>query len=164
MKKLFIEQRLFSLGGHFTVMDEQGQDQYIVKGKFTTIPRFFTITDSHGRRIGSISQKAFSFLPKFFVNIEEEQVMRIEKQLAFFKSHYRINVKNLDIQGDWWNKNFEIRRGKELVATIQEKWFTMGTFFEITIYDEALEHTTIALVIAIDVVKESTRRSTINAR
>lgn len=154
MKKLFIKQRVFSLGGHFTVKDEREQDQYIVEGSFLAIPKTFTISDIHGRTIGTITKKVFSFLPKFFIEIAGEETLTIEKELTLFKSRYHIDAKGLDIQGDWWNKNFEIVRKGEVVATIEEKWFTWGDSFEVDIYDESLEHTILSLVIAIDFVKQ----------
>ncbi|WP_086348738.1 LURP-one-related/scramblase family protein [Candidatus Enterococcus clewellii] len=154
MKKLFIKQKVFSLGGHFTVKDELEQDRYFVEGSFLSIPKTFTISDTHGQQIGTITKKVFSFLPKFFIEIAGEETLTIEKELTFFKSRYHIDAKGLEIQGDWWNKNFEILRKGEVVATIEEKWFTWGDSFEVDIYDEALEHTIISLVIAIDFVKQ----------
>ncbi|MBP1047264.1 LURP-one-related family protein [Enterococcus sp. BWM-S5] len=154
MKKLFIKQQVFSLGGHFTVKDENEQDRYIVEGSFLSIPKTFTISDVHGQTIGTITKKVFSFLPKFFIEIDGEETLTIEKELTLFKSRYHIDAKELDVQGDWWNKNFEIVRNGQTVATISEKWFTWGDSFEVDIYDEALEHTIISLVIAIDFVKQ----------
>lgn len=154
MKKLFIKQQVFSLGGHFTVKDEREQDQYVVEGSFLSIPKTFTISDTYGQQIGTITKKVFSFLPKFFIEIPGEETVTIEKELTLFKARYHIDAKGLEIQGDWWNKNFEILRKGEVVATIEEKWFTWGDSFEVDIYDEDLEHTIISLVIAIDFVKQ----------
>ncbi|MGC6770008.1 LURP-one-related/scramblase family protein [Enterococcus sp. LJL128] len=154
MKKLYIKQKVFSLGGHYTVKDSREQDQYIVEGSFLSVPKTFTILDMNGQTVGTITKKVFSLLPKFFVEIDGEEALVIEKEFTLFKSRYHISAKDLEIQGDWWNKNFEILKNGSRIGSVSEKWFSWGDSFEIDIFDDELEHTIISLVIAIDFVKQ----------
>ncbi len=154
VKKLYIKQKVFSLGGHFSVKDENQEDQYMIEGSFLSIPKVFTIKDLNDQVIGTITKKIFSFLPKFFIAVDGKEEMVIEKQLTFFKAKYRIESEQLEIQGDWWDKHFEILRNGERIAAVNEKWFTWGDTFEVEIYEQALEHAIILVVIAIDFVKQ----------
>ncbi|MEI5990963.1 LURP-one-related/scramblase family protein [Enterococcus crotali] len=154
MSKLYIKQKVFSLGGHFTVKDEMEQDKYFVEGSFLSIPKVFTIKDLNGNTIGTITKKVFSLLPKFFVAVDGKEQLTIEKKFTFLKARYLIESEDLEIQGDWWDKHFQITQQGKIVATINEKWFTWGDTFEVEIHDESLEHTIISLVIAIDFVKQ----------
>ena len=45
MKKLYIKQKVFSIGEKFTVMDEQQKPRYFVEGSFMKIPKSFAIYD-----------------------------------------------------------------------------------------------------------------------
>lgn len=154
MGKLYIKQKVFSLGGHFTVKDERQEDRYFIEGSFMSIPKVFTIKDIEGRTIGKIIKEVFSFLPQFFVEVDGKEVLTIKKELTFFKARYSIDAEELKIQGDWWDKTFEITRHGNVAATVNEKWFTWGDTFEVDIHEKDLEHTIIALVIAIDFVKQ----------
>ena len=100
------------------------------------------------------SPKIFSFLPKFFVEVDGKEVLTISKSLTFFKARYQIDMAGLEVRGDWWDKKFEVTRNGKVVAAVDEKWFTWGDTFEVAIHEAELEHIIIALVIAIDFVKQ----------
>lgn len=154
MAKLYVKQKVFSLGGHFTVKDQQEKDKYTIEGSFLSVPKTFTIKDIHEHEIAKITKKVMSFLPKFFVEVNGEEVITIQKEFSFFKSRYRIDGQNITVQGDWWDKNFHIVSEGIVVGHVTEKWFTWGDTYEVTIEEEALEHVIIALVVAIDFVKQ----------
>lgn len=159
MNKLYIKEKVFSLGGDFTVTDEYGQDKYFVRGSFLSIPKVFTITNVLNQEVGTITKKTWSFLPKFFVQVDGNSVLTIEQQMTFFKTKYTIDAGDLTVDGDWWHKNFTVERQGEVVASITEKWFNFSDNFEVSIYDETLEKTIISLVIAIDFVNHEANDS-----
>lgn len=154
MNKLYIKQKVFSLGGNFTVKDEFEQDKYVIKGSFLSIPKTFMIKDTSENEIGTITKKVFSLLPKFFVEVDGEEVVTIQKKFSFFKARYQIEGRGIEVVGDWWDKKFEVMSHGEVVAQVNEKWFTWGDTYEVTVKDESLEHIIISLVIAIDFVKQ----------
>ncbi|WP_117169434.1 LURP-one-related/scramblase family protein [Paraliobacillus sediminis] len=154
MSKLYIKQKVFSLGGNFTVKNEFEQDKYLIKGSFLSIPKTFTIKDTSDNEIGTITKKVFSFLPTFFVEVNGEEVVTIKKEFSFFKSRYQIEGRGIEVHGDWWDKKFEVVSHGEVVGQVNEKWFTWGDSYEVGVKDESLEHIIISLVIAIDFVKQ----------
>ncbi|MFB1050386.1 LURP-one-related/scramblase family protein [Paraliobacillus sp. JSM ZJ581] len=163
MNKLYVKQKVFSLGGKFTVKDQSDQDKYVIEGSLFSVPKTFTIKDTTENVIGKITKKAFSFLPKFFVEVDGEEMITIQKEFSFFKSRYRIDAREIKVQGDWWDKKFEVISRGEVVAQVNEKWFTWGDTYEVTVIDEALEHIIISLVIAIDFVKQQENTAAANA-
>ncbi|GGM23617.1 hypothetical protein GCM10011351_06750 [Paraliobacillus quinghaiensis] len=163
MNKLYIKQKVFSLGGNFTVKDESEQDKYVIEGSFLSIPKTFTIKDTAENEIGTITKKVFSFLPKFFVEVHGEEVVTIQKEFSFFKSRYHIDGRGIEVQGDWWDKNFEVVSHGEVVGQVNEKWFTWGDTYEVIVKDESLEHIIISLVVAIDFVKQQENSAAANA-
>ena len=154
MSKLYIKQKVFSLGEKFTVKDRFQQDKYFIEGSFMSIPKVFTIKDVKGKPIGKITKKIFSFLPKFFVEVDGKEVLTISKSLTLFKTHYQIDMAGLEVHGDWWDKIFKVTKESKVVAEVDKKWFTWGDTFEVAIHEAELEHIIIALVIAIDFVKQ----------
>ncbi len=153
MRKLYIKQKIFSIGEKFTVTDENQRPCYHVEGSFFQIPKEFRITDEKGDEIGRITRKVFSLLPKFFVEIDGQEMITLTKELTFFKAHYSIDAQGIDVQGNWWDMDFEVYAHGRQVAVINKRWFSWGDTYEVTILDDSLEHLIVSLVIAIDAVK-----------
>lgn len=154
MKKFFIKQKVMSLGERFTIKDEFENDRYFVKGSFMKVPKEFVVSDEQGKEIGTITKQPISLLPKFFVHVDGQEIT-IQKQLSVLKAKYSIDGERISVKGDWLDKHFQILQAGNLVASIEEKWFTWGSAYEVDVHDEALEHLVICFVIALDYVKES---------
>jgi uncharacterized protein YxjI len=104
MKKLHIKQKVFSLSGKFTVKDEQEKDVYYVEGSFMQIPKTFSIMNTTRDEVALITKKAFSFLPKFFVEVNGQEVLTFKKEFTFLKARYTIDSEALKckvIGGTW---------------------------------------------------------------
>lgn len=153
MKQLFIKQKVFSLSGKFTVKDEQEKDVYYVEGSFMQIPKTFSIMNTTRDEIALISKKVFSFLPKFFVEVNGREVVTIKKEFSFFKARYTIDAADIEVLGNWWDMDFQILQHGVIIGKVNKEWFTWGDSYKIQILNEDLEAIIIALVIAIDCVK-----------
>jgi uncharacterized protein YxjI len=153
MKKLYIKQKVFSIGEKFTVLDEQQNLRYYVEGSFMKLPKSFTIFNERERKIGEITKKTFSLLPKFFVEVNGEEAIVLEKELSFFKARYAIQAHGIDVQGNWWDMDFVVNQHGRQIAEIHKQWLSWGDTYEVIVYDESLQDLIICLVIAIDRVK-----------
>lgn len=162
MKELYIKQQVFSLGEKFTVKDEQQNDMYYVEGSFFRIPKSFSIMNEKRDEVALITKEIFSFLPKFYVEVQGEQVLTINKELSFFKARYTIDAEGIEVQGNWWDMDFQVYKQGKLVGQVNKEWFTWGDSYKVQILDEDMQTIVIALVVAIDCVK-SDEAATANA-
>lgn len=153
MKQLFIKQKVFSLSEKFTVKDEQERDVYFVEGSFLKIPKTFSILDAERNEITLITKKTFSFLPTFFVEVDGQEAVTIKKDFTFFKQRYAIEAAGIDVQGNWWDMDFDIVKNGEVIGSVSKKWFSWGDSYAVQVLDEEMEHLVISLVVAIDCVK-----------
>ncbi|MDW2885198.1 LURP-one-related/scramblase family protein [Exiguobacterium artemiae] len=158
MHTLYMKQKVFSLRGRFSIQDQQEQDVYLVEGSFMKLPKTFSISTVEGEEVAVITKKMLSLLPKFFIEVDGE-TLTIEKSFTFFKDRYTIDAADLEIDGDWWDMDFEIKRHGEVVGSVEKKWFTFGDSYEIQVFDPDIEKILIALVVAIDCVKEDEESS-----
>ena len=94
-RKLYIKQKLFSIGEKFTVYDEHERPQYHVQGSFMQIPKSFKILNQREEEIATITKKIFSWLPKFYVDIRNNPQIIIDKELTFFKAKYHISAEGI---------------------------------------------------------------------
>ncbi|WP_298473411.1 LURP-one-related family protein [Psychrobacillus sp. FSL K6-4046] len=153
MKKLYIKQKVLSLSGKFTVKDQQENDVYYVEGSFMKIPKTFSILNTSRNEIALITKKMFSFLPKFFVEVNGKEVLTIKKEFSFLKARYSIDAAGIEVHGNWWDMNFQVLQHGEVVGQVSKEWFTWGDSYQVEIWKEDMEAIIISLVIAIDCVK-----------
>lgn len=153
MKQLYIKQKVFSLSGKFTVKDQQEEDVYFVEGSFMQIPKTFSILNTSRDEVALITKKVFSFLPKFFVEVNGREVLTIKKEFSFFKARYSIDAAGITVQGNWWDMNFQVMQNGDIIGKVSKEWFTWGDSYKVQILNEDMETIMIALVVAIDCVK-----------
>lgn len=153
MKQLYIKQKVFSLSGKFTVKDEQENDVYYVEGSFMQIPKTFSMMNTSRDEVAVITKKVFSFLPKFFVEVNGQEVLTIQKEFSFFKARYTMDAAGIEVQGNWWDMNFQVLQYGEVVGHVSKEWFTWGDSYKVQIWKEEMETIIVAIVIAIDCVK-----------
>ena len=153
MKQLYIKQKVFSLSGKFTVKDQQEKDVYYVEGSFMKVPKTFSIINTKKEEVALITKKVFSFLPKFFVEVNGQEVLTIKKEFSFFKARYTIDAAGIEVHGNWWDMDFQILKHGEVVGKVSKEWFTWGDSYKVQVLNEEMESIIIALVIAIDCVK-----------
>ncbi len=153
MKELYIKQKVFSLSGKFTVIDQLENDVYYVEGSFMQFPKTFSILNTTRDEVALITKKMLSFLPKFFVEVNGQEVLTIKKEFSFLKARYTIDAAGIEVQGNWWDMNFQILQQGEVIGQVNKEWFTWGDSYKVQILNEEMETIIIALVIAIDCVK-----------
>ena len=155
MKQLYIKQKVMSLSGKFSVTDAEGNEVYFVEGSFMQIPKRFSIMDVAKEEVAMITKKTFSFLPTFFVDVYGQETMTIKKQFSFLKARYTIDAAGIEVQGNWWDMDFEVYQNGKLIGAVNKKWFTWGDSYELQITDEEMEPLMVALVVAIDCAKSA---------
>jgi len=153
MKQLYIKQKVFSLSGKFTVKNQQEKDVYYVEGSFMQFPKTYSLMNTERQEVALITKKVFSFLPKFFVEVNGLEELTIKKELSFFKPRYTIEAAGIEVQGNWWDMDFQVFQHGEVIGTVSKEWFTWGDSYKVQILNEEMEAILIALVVAIDCVK-----------
>jgi len=153
VRQLYIKQEVFSLSGKFSVKDAEENEVYFVEGSFMQIPKTFSIMDVAMQEVATITKKTFSFLPTFFVGVHGQETVTIKKEFSFLKARYSIDAAGIEVQGNWWDMDFEVYRLGELIGAVSKKWFTWGDSYQLEILDDEMEPLLVALVVAIDCAK-----------
>ncbi|AIQ29034.1 LURP-one-related family protein [Paenibacillus sp. FSL R7-0312] len=153
MTELFIKQKVFSLREKFTVKNQQEQDVYYVEGSFMRIPKTFSIMNTADEEVALITKKVFSFLPKFFVEVDGREVLTIKKEFSFLKARYTIDSADIEVHGNWWDMDFQVIQRGAVIGEVNKKWFTWGDSYSVQVFKEEMEAVIIAIVVAIDCVK-----------
>src|SRR5690625_4737849 len=115
---------MLSLSGKFSVKDEDENEVYFIEGSFMKIPKTFSVMDDRLNEVAMITKKTFSFLPTFFVDVYGRETMTIKKQFSFLKARYTIDAAGIEVQGNWWDMDFEVYQNDILIGSVSKKWFT----------------------------------------
>ncbi len=153
--KLYIKEKVFSWTDRFTVWDQWGNDKYYVEGEFFSWGKKLHVYDLQGREVAFIRQEVWSFLPRFYVYIGQRQVAEIKKAFTFFYPRYSIAGLGWEIQGSFWEHDYEITKAGRPIVTISKEWMTWGDSYELDIMDPEDEIVALAVVLTVDCVREA---------
>ena len=152
---LYMKQRVFSWNDRFTIYDANGQDRFYVEGELLSWGKKLHLYDAVDNEIAYIHQKVLSFLPRYFVFKNDEQVAEIKREFRFFKHEYTVNGLGWKVYGDFFDHEYEITDGGVTIARVTKEWFTLGDAYQIYISDQVDLASALAVVLVIDACLDS---------
>lgn len=150
MGKLLIKQKVFSIRDKFNVYDENENIKYKVQSSLFSLKYKLTVYDQYDNEIGIITQRFFSFMPKFDVEIKGQFVGTIRKKFKMFSNNYDIDYNGWRVEGNFLGWNYNVINGYNVVARIDKEIFHWGDTYVINYANEENELDALLLVLAID--------------
>ena len=150
--KLYIKQKIFSWNDKFSVYNEAGEERYFVEGELFSWGKKLHVYDHARREAAFIRQELFTLLPKFIVSVNGQDIAEIVKEFTFFKPKYRIDGLGWEIDGDFWDHDYDIKKNGRTIVSLSKEWFTWGDCYELDIESPEDEIVALAVVLAIDCV------------
>ena len=152
--KLYIKEKVFSWGEKFFVKDALGNDKYLVEGPAFSFGKKLHIYDMLGRELAFIQQQLFTLMPRFLVTGSIGTV-QVKKEMSLFTPRYTIEGLGWEIQGNFWEHDYQILQNGQPIVTITKEWMTWGDSYELDIAPGADEIMALAVVLTIDCVQEA---------
>ena len=153
--KLYIKEKIFSWGDKFFVLDEYGQEKYVVQGEVFSLGKKLHVYDRMGREVAFIAQELMTFLPRFTVYADGEQIAQVKKEFSFLTPRYSIEGLGWEIEGSLWEHDYQITQAGRPIVSIQKEWMTWGDSYELDIRNPGDEIVALAVVLTIDCVQEA---------
>ena len=155
--KLYMKQKIFSWNDKFSVYDANGEEHYFVEGELFSWGKKLHVYDRVRREAAFVRQELFTLLPKFIVSIGGQDIAEIVKEFTLFKPKYRIDGLGWEIDGDFWDHEYEIKKNGRTIVSLSKEWFTWGDCYELDIENPEDEIVALAVVLAIDCVQAAQR-------
>ena len=155
--RLYIKEKVFSWNEQFTVKDENGWDKYYVEGEFFTLGKKLHLLNIHQEEVAFIQQQLWTWMPRYTVSMDGQEIAEIRKEFTFFFQRYVIDGLGWEIEGDVWAHDYEIRKNGRVIVRITKEWFTWGDSYMLDILDPADEIVALAVVLTIDCVVEASQ-------
>lgn len=155
----YIKQKVFSWNDQFTIKDSQGQDVYSVEGESFSWGKKLHVRDTSGNEVLYIEQRLWRFLPTYSLYIEDKEVATVSKEFTFFKPCYLIKGPSWQVEGSFWEHNYQIVEKGGVIADISKEWLTWGDAYALNITDEANAVLALGIITVIDCVIAGQRAS-----
>jgi uncharacterized protein YxjI len=152
--KLYIKERIFTIGDQFSVLDDQGNEKYFVEGEIFTWGKKLHVYDSQGNEVAFIKQELFTFMPCYSVFVGGREIAKVRKEFSFFCPRYYVEGLNWEVEGLFWEHDYDVTKNGRSIVSIAKEWMTWGDSYELDIAPEADEIVALAVVITIDCVVE----------
>ena len=150
--KLYIKQKVFSWKDKFNIYDEYGNEAYWVEGEVFSIGKKLDLYDIGNNHLAHIHQKVLSLLPRFFIEMNGEDVSEVVKHFTLFNQKFSVTGYDWQVDGDFLAHEYEIYRDNYTIATISKEWFTFGDAYSINITDGVDPVAVISVVLIIDAI------------
>ena len=150
--KLLFKQRFFSWFDSYDIYNEAGDTVYTVEGKLAWGHKL-EIHDKDGNHIATLTERIFTFLPKFEMYVGGEYIGEIVKKFTLFKPAFEIGCYGYTVKGDFFEWDYQIMDGERTVATIEKELLHFTDTYAIDVSDERDALASLMIVLAIDAVK-----------
>lgn len=155
--KLLFKQRMFSWFDSYDVYSEAGETVYTVKGQLAW-GHCLKIYDARGMEIGTVKERILTFLPKFEMYLGDRYIGCISKEFTFFRPKFNIDCNGWQVDGDWFEWDYQILDGSgRVVANVCKELFNWTDTYVIDVDDPQNALCALMLVLAIDAEKCSRR-------
>lgn len=150
--KIYVKNKVMSLARGSSVLNEDKQPAFQVKGKTFSITRKKKIKDLSGQLLYSVRNKWFNFFVHraYVYDQNKKKIATVKSKFfqvrQFIVLGYQDEIK---IDGDFFSLTSQILRNGEVIGTIRRQFTVVADAFEIEA-DEKEMPFILALVIAID--------------
>lgn len=155
--KVFIKNKLISIGGGSEVTNEDNEPIYKVKGKIMTFTKKKKMYDMEGNLLYTIRNKYWNFLSHkvLIIDANGERVATINKGKFSISAKYQIldTEDEMSIEGKIFGRTSQIMRNGKSVATITRDFTLVRDAFTLEAEEKDIAFYT-AIVIAFDNMKD----------
>ncbi len=163
--KVYIKNKMFSWGGGSSVMDENKNQLYKVKGKVFSVTKKKRLYDLNDNKLYTIRNKWRVFFkglttPKAYIyDADDNKIATLTTKFINFNNEYFVqNYKDeIKIEGKFASREMKILRNGEIIGYITRNFAIIGEFddrFQLEANEEDIPFL-IALVIAMDNIIDS---------
>ena len=99
--KLYMKQKVFTFVDKFSIYDELGNEAYWVEGELFSIGKKLDLFDSYNNHKAHIHQKVLSFLPRYFIQVNGEDVAEVVKHFTLFHQKFSVAGYDWQVDGDF---------------------------------------------------------------
>ena len=152
-----IRQKLISIGDDFWIENARGQKVYKVDGKALRIRKTLEFEDVNGKKLAQIKERLLSIKDTMVIeDAKGRDIATVKKALISpLRDKWNVNVKggkDLTVQGNILDLEYDIKQGFKKVAEVSKKWFTLTDTYGVENEEGQNDILILAVAVAIDMM------------
>jgi uncharacterized protein YxjI len=159
--RYLIRERFFRLGEDSQVTDEHGRPVLEVDGKVLSLHDRLVLRDPQGTEVAQVHRKLVALRPTYEVTVAGQEVAEVRKHLFTpFRDRFTIDVPgpdDLEMTGDLFDHEYDIRRGDQTVATVSKRCFSVRDTYAVDVAPGQDDVLVLASVLALDLAEDRER-------
>lgn len=152
--KFQVRERIFGFGDDFWIVDEHGNKAFFVDGKVLRLHDTLEIQDLNGNEVAKVHKKVLSIRDAMKIERDGETIATVRKNLFTpFRDKFTAELANdaeIEITGDFIDKEFVMRLDDEPIATVSRKWFRIRDTYGVDMADNADAPLILAIAVCVD--------------
>jgi uncharacterized protein YxjI len=150
-----MKQKLFCWGDDYRVLDENGQDVYLVDGKaFVLLRNELRFFDMKGNDLARITQRLLSWGPQYDIYRGGRLVATVKKHVfTLVYCKFTVDVPgpdDLEATGSFFDYEYTFQRHGRVVATVSKRFFAWTDSYGVDIADGEDDVLILASTVVID--------------
>ena len=152
-----MRQKMVAIGDDFWIENDRGQKAFKVDGKALRVRQTLVFEDAHGNELAKIQERMLRVKDSMEVEGPNgEQLAMVKKALISpVRDRWVVKIKNgpdLEVKGNILDHEYTIGEGRDKVAEVSKKWFTITDTYGVEIEDGQNDILILAVAIAIDMM------------
>lgn len=160
MREFYFKEKFFKITDHYTVLDENDKEVYLIDQDFTFLGYNVNVKNLETGNNIKIKQKLFNFLPTFQASFDDGTVMNINSRFSFIKRivdvYYEDEIINLE--GNFWDYCFDIYINSSLIGSLNKKIISFTDQYILSVYKEEYSDLMVALTLCINKMQDDKDR------
>ena len=153
-----IKERFIHLGRDSVVTDDHGNPVLHVDGKVFSVHDRLVLRDSAGREVAQVKRRLVALRPTYEIEIDGQEAAEVRKHFFTpFGDRFTIDVPgpdDLELRGNLLDHEYTVERGREVVATVSRRWFSLRDTYAVDIAPGQDDLVILAAVLALDLAHE----------
>lgn len=152
--KYLVREQMFSIGDDFWIEDDAGRRAFLVDGKAMRLRETFELKDPGGAVLATVRKKLLALRDTLEVERDGTVVAAVRK--AWFsplRQRFTVELadgREMEIVGDLWAREFEMRTDDRTVATVSRTWFHLRDTYGVEVADDADTPLMLAIAVCVD--------------
>jgi len=164
MRRFRMRQRLLTLRDRFRIRDADGEIAYAVRGRLISLRDRLLFEDADGRDLLEVRQRLVAWRPQYRIFREGRLAAIVSKRLlSVLGSRFVISLRGggkLLAKGNFFDYEYRFLRGRDQVAQVSKRWFTLADTYGVQIEDEELDELLVlACAVVIDMINHNPERN-----
>jgi len=152
-----IRQKLISIGDDFWIDNAKGEKVFKVDGKALRIRKTLEFEDVNGKKLAQIKERLLSIKDTMVIeDAKGRDIATVKKALiAPLRDKWNVNVKggkDLTVQGNILDLEYDIKQGRRKVAEVSKKWFSITDTYGVEIEEGQNDILILAVAVAVDMM------------